>query len=150
MITAGAGISVDSGLPDYREIRVFEIYPMYESLGINYYDAANPVHFSDDPAFGWGFYAHRIDLRRRTMPHHGFRLLQGGSKGGEGLFCCKHQCGQSIPESRISRRQIYEIHGSIHHLQCLLPPAEDVWENTDYIAVDLTTMRAERFALFPL
>ena len=77
IITAGAGMGVDSGLPDYRGEKGFwKSYPMYEPLGINYYDAANPSHFSRDPAFGWGFYAHRIDLYRQTVPHRGFFLLQ--------------------------------------------------------------------------
>ncbi|NMB41379.1 MAG: NAD-dependent deacetylase [Firmicutes bacterium] len=146
VITAGAGIGVDSGLPDYRGDKGFwKSYPMYESLGINYYDAANPVHFSDDPAFGWGFYAHRIDLYRRTVPHHGFRLLQGWIKKGEkDYFVVTSNVDGQFQKAGFPEDKIYEIHGSIHHLQCCTPCSEDVWENTDYIAVDLTTMRAEK------
>src|SRR6266567_3182759 len=76
VITAGAGMGVDSGLPDFRGERGFwNAYPMYERLGINFVDAANPAHFARDPAFGWGFYGHRTNLYRATVPHAGFRLL---------------------------------------------------------------------------
>ena len=77
VITAGAGMGVDSGLPDFRGDKGFwNAYPMYERLGITFVGAANPDHFARDPAFGWGFYGHRTNLYRATVPHDGFRLLQ--------------------------------------------------------------------------
>ena len=46
VITAGAGMGVDSGLPDFRGDRGFwNAYPMYERLGLSFVDAANPAHF---------------------------------------------------------------------------------------------------------
>ena len=38
-------------------------------------DMANPTHFERDPAFGWGFYGHRLEMYRKTEPHRGFRIL---------------------------------------------------------------------------
>ena len=76
VITAGAGMGVDSGLPDFRGDRGFwNAYPMYERLGLSFVQAANPAHFEGDPAFGWGFYGHRTNLYRETVPHAGFALL---------------------------------------------------------------------------
>ncbi|MGZ8429763.1 MAG: NAD-dependent deacetylase, partial [Candidatus Deferrimicrobiaceae bacterium] len=49
VVTAGAGMGVDSGLPDFRGERGFwNAYPMYERLGISFVGAANPVHFLRD------------------------------------------------------------------------------------------------------
>ncbi len=77
VVTAGAGMGVDSGLPDFRGDQGFwNTYPMYEKLGLSFVQAANPEHFEDDPHFGWGFYGHRTNLYRSTEPHSGFRLLQ--------------------------------------------------------------------------
>jgi len=46
VITAGAGMGVDSGLPDFRGDHGFwNAYPMYRHLGINFVGAANPEHF---------------------------------------------------------------------------------------------------------
>ncbi|TEB16362.1 NAD-dependent deacetylase [Pelotomaculum sp. FP] len=76
VVTAGAGMGVDSGQPDFRGDRGFwKAYPMYERLGLSFVDAANPSHFQANPAFGWGFYGHRANLYRQTLPHHGFTLL---------------------------------------------------------------------------
>jgi NAD-dependent SIR2 family protein deacetylase len=76
IITAGAGIGVDSGLPDFRGNQGFwNAYPMYEKLGLSFVGAANPANFEDDPAFGWGFYGHRLNLYRETEPHDGFKII---------------------------------------------------------------------------
>ncbi len=43
VISTGAGMGVDSGLPDFRGDRGFwNAYPMYERLGLSFVDAANP------------------------------------------------------------------------------------------------------------
>jgi len=77
VVTAGAGMGVDSGLPDFRGDRGFwNAYPMYERLGLSFVQAANPEHFERDPAFGWGFYGHRTNLYRETVPHEGFPIIR--------------------------------------------------------------------------
>ena len=77
VVTAGAGMGVDSGLPDFRGPEGFwKAYPPYEKLGLTFVDAANPAHFESDPAFGWGFYGHRTNLYRATAPHAGFAILR--------------------------------------------------------------------------
>ena len=51
IITAGAGMGVDSGLPDFRGDHGFwNAYPMYRRLGLSFVQAANPEHFEQDPA----------------------------------------------------------------------------------------------------
>lgn len=151
VITAGAGAGVDSGLPDYRGEKGFwKSYPMYEPLGINYYDAANPVHFSSDPAFGWGFYAHRIDLYRHTTPHRGFFLLQEWIKRYKmEYFVVTSNVDGQFQKAGFPEDKIYEIHGSIHFLQCLRPCSDDIWENTEIVPVDLHTMRARKILRCP-
>ena len=46
IVTSGAGMGVDSGLPDFRGDQGFwNAYPMYAHLGISFIDAANPSNF---------------------------------------------------------------------------------------------------------
>ena len=151
IITAGAGAGVDSGLPDYRGEKGFwKSYPMYEPLGINYYDAANPVHFSNDPAFGWGFYAHRINLYRNTTPHKGFSLLQEWIEHYQmEYFIVTSNVDGQFQKAGFPEDKIYEVHGSIHFLQCLRPCSGAIWENTETIPVDLLTMRAQKILRCP-
>ena len=43
LITAGAGMGVDSGLPDFRGSQGFwKAYPPMEKLGISFPEASNP------------------------------------------------------------------------------------------------------------
>ena len=77
IIAAGAGMGVDSGLPDFRGNEGFwNAYPPFRHLGLKFTDLANPAWFHDDPPLAWGFYGHRLNLYRRTQPHAGFALLR--------------------------------------------------------------------------
>jgi NAD-dependent SIR2 family protein deacetylase len=151
VITTGAGMGVDSGLPDYRGEKGFwTAYPMYEPLGLNYYDAANPMHFDEDPAFGWGFYAHRIDLYRRTTPHRGFQLLQEWINRYEmDYFVITSNVDGQFQKAGFPSDKIYEVHGSIHYLQCTRPCSNAIWENKEDVPVDLSTMRAKKILRCP-
>src|SRR4028118_1532836 len=76
LITAGAGMGVDSGLPDFRGNEGFwKAYPPLQRLGISFVEMANPRWFHDDPHLAWGFYGHRLQLYRDTTPHQGFPIL---------------------------------------------------------------------------
>ncbi|MGE5664543.1 MAG: SIR2 family NAD-dependent protein deacylase [Deltaproteobacteria bacterium] len=146
IIVAGAGMGVDSGLPDFRGERGFwNAYPMYERLGISFVGAANPAHFQDDPAFGWGFYGHRTNLYRATEPHEGFRILRRWiARFGLAQFVATSNVDGQFQKAGFAEDRILEVHGSIHHLQCLAPCFGAIWPNREEIPVDLETMRALR------
>ncbi len=146
VITAGAGMGVDSGLPDFRGERGFwNAYPMYERLGISFVGAANPAHFDRDPAFGWGFYGHRTNLYRETLPHAGFSLLLDwcGRFGLDWFVVTSNVDGQ-FQKAGFDGESVLEVHGSIHFLQCTKPCSEAIWENNETITVDFATMRARQ------
>ncbi|EAT16807.1 NAD-dependent deacetylase [Desulfuromonas acetoxidans] len=151
VISTGAGMGVDSGLPDFRGDEGFwNAYPMYKNLGINFYDAANPIHFSRDPEFGWGFYGHRTNLYRETVPHNGFSLLQKwiNTLGLDSFVVTSNVDGQ-FQKAGFDVERIVEVHGSIHHLQCQRPCRRDIWRNNEEIPVDFTTMRAQHLPHCP-
>src|SRR4051812_32162378 len=88
LVTAGAGLGVDSGLPDFRGPEGFwRAYPGLKQSGLRFEQIANPEHFHTDPTLGWGFYGHRLKLYRETKPHDGFRiLLELGQSKPDGYF----------------------------------------------------------------
>ena len=144
VITAGAGMGVDSGLPDFRgEHGFWNAYPMYERLGISFAGAANPAHFDRDPAFGWGFYGHRTNLYRETTPHAGFAILLDWRKRfGLDCFVVTSNVDGQFQKAGFAEENVLEVHGSIHWLQCTKPCSGAIWENNETIPVEFTTMRA--------
>ena len=73
LITAGAGMGVDSGLPDFRGNKgLWKAYPPLEKLNFSFSDAANPYFFEKHPNLAWGFYGHRLNLYKNTLPHKGY------------------------------------------------------------------------------
>jgi len=151
VITSGAGMGVDSGLPDFRGNQGFwNAYPMYERLGLSFIQAANPEHFEQDPHFGWGFYGHRTNLYRNTVPHVGFHLLKAWSdQFSLPTFIATSNVDGQFQKAGFEEDQILEVHGSIHHLQCTTPCSQDIWLNQETIDIDESTMRAHTTPLCP-
>jgi NAD-dependent SIR2 family protein deacetylase len=144
VITAGAGMGVDSGLPDFRGDKGFwNAYPMYARLGLSFVQAANPSHFERDPHFAWGFYGHRTNLYRNITPHQGFAILKEWIK----RFKLEHFVVTSNVDGHFQTAgfdpdHVWEVHGSIHHLQCTVCCSDTIWPNQHTFAIDPTTMRA--------
>ena len=151
VVTAGAGMGVDSGLPDFRGDQGFwKAYPPYERLGISFVDAANPVHFERDAAFGWGFYGHRARLYRETTPHQGFAiLLDWIERFRLPSFVVTSNVDGQFQKAGFAPERILEVHGSIHHLQCTEPCSGSIWRNDEDVPVDEATMRARRIPRCP-
>lgn len=145
VVTAGAGMGVDSGLPDFRGVKGFwNAYPMYERLGINFVEAANPVHFATDSAFGWGFYGHRANLYRDTAPHAGFQiLLDWAARYNLDYFVATSNVDGHFQRAGFSEDRVYEVHGSILYMQCLTPCSDEIWESDEVVTVDHGSMRAQ-------
>jgi NAD-dependent SIR2 family protein deacetylase len=144
IITAGAGMGVDSGLPDFRGTQGFwNSYPPYARLGISFEEAANPEHFERDPAFGWGFYGHRTNLYRATVPHEGFHILQAWiERNRAASFVVTSNVDGQFQKAGYPEARILEVHGSIHWLQCTKPCSRRIWANHEEIPVNRETMRA--------
>jgi NAD-dependent SIR2 family protein deacetylase len=145
LITAGAGIGVDSGLPDFRGNQGFwKAYPPFARLGLSFIDMANPSWFATDPELAWGFYGHRMKLYRSTVPHPGFDLLKSwGDQLPDGCFVFTSNVDGQFQRAGFARDQIVECHGSIHHLQCSRPCSPDIWPADEAdVEIDEETMRA--------
>ncbi|GEL17443.1 NAD-dependent protein deacetylase [Pseudonocardia asaccharolytica DSM 44247 = NBRC 16224] len=142
LICAGAGMGVDSGLPDFRGPEGFwRAYPPYRALGLRFEELADPVHFADDPELAWGFYGHRLGLYRSTVPHEGFGVLRAWARRPVRVFTSNVD-GQ-FQRAGFADDVVAECHGSIHHLQCLTGCGQQVWPaDGASVQVDPMTMRA--------
>jgi NAD-dependent SIR2 family protein deacetylase len=147
LIGAGAGMGVDSGLPDFRGNRGFwNAYPPFEKMGLNFIDLANPRWFTSDPTLAWGFYGHRLNLYRATEPHGGFSILRGwAERMGQGAFVFTSNVDGHFQRAGFHPHQIVEIHGSIEWLQCTRECGKELFAadpGNNGIVVDEATMRA--------
>ncbi len=110
---------------------------------MSYMDAASADHFENNPEFGWGFNGHRLQLYRETKPHRGFEiLLDWISRFDLDWFSVTSNVDGHFQKSGFDVDRIYEVHGSLHYLQCLKMCRTDVWENNDRIDVDGDSLRA--------
>ncbi len=129
LITSGAGMGVDSGLPDFRGAEGFwKAYPALAKAGIHFQEIASPESFRNHPRLAWGFYGHRLSLYRRTLPHFGFRiLLELADTMPHGAFVFTSNVDGQFQKAGFRDSEICEAHGSIHHMQCLNGCAGDIW-----------------------
>ncbi len=140
MVTAGAGMGVDSGLPDFRGDEGFwRAYPALR--GRSFEDMANPRWFVEDPPTAWGFYGHRLHLYRDTLPHDGFAVLRAWAAHRPTFVVTSNVDGQ-FQAAGFPADAVWEVHGSIHHLQ-RVDGRGAIWSAAGVsVAVDTAAVRA--------
>jgi NAD-dependent SIR2 family protein deacetylase len=144
LISAGAGMGVDSGLPDFRGDEGFwKAYPPYAALGLSFPELANPRWFTSDPALAWGFYGHRLNLYRATVPHPGFApLARWAARVPLGGFVYTSNVDGQFQRAGFDPRRIVECHGAIEVFQCLDRCCELFPAPSEEITVDPASFRA--------
>jgi NAD-dependent SIR2 family protein deacetylase len=153
LITAGAGMGVDSGLPDFRGDEGFwRAYPPLKDLGISFSQMANPSWFDTDPTLAWAFYGHRLALYRETVPHRGFNILLDyvQNKKNSDYFIYTSNVDGQFQKAGFDDQKIMECHGSIHHLQCSQNCTEEIYSaNSTEVEIDMESFKAKDIPLCP-
>lgn len=146
LIGAGAGMGVDSGLPDFRGDEGFwNAYPPYRHLNCSFVEMANPHWFERDIHFAWGFYGHRRNLYRDTQPHQGFSLLlKWAQQRPHGGFVYTSNVDTQFQRAGFAEEQVVECHGTIEWCQCLEGCGAPIFEaGPETVEIDEQTMRAK-------
>lgn len=129
VIAAGAGMGVDSGLPDFRGSEgLWRAYPALRRAGLEFTRIASPRAFQEQPALAWGFYGHRLRLYRDTVPHEGFGVLRRwAGRMEKGYFVYTSNVDGQFQRAGFSADAIMECHGSLHWLQCMDACSSRLW-----------------------
>jgi NAD-dependent SIR2 family protein deacetylase len=145
LVAAGAGMGVDSGMPDFRSDGGFwRTYPVFADRGLHFEDLASPRWFAEDPAVAWGFYGHRQALYDATTPHAGFGILKGWcDRATGGWFVYTSNVDGHFQRAGFDEDRVVECHGNIFKLQCRAPCHEALWPAAPpWPDVDPETVRA--------
>ena len=145
LIAAGAGMGVDSGLPDFRGDEGFwKAYPPFRQAGLNFMSLANPRLFETHPDLAWGFYGHRLNLYRGTKPHIGYSILK--RLGESTRFGCRvltSNVDGAFVAAGFDPTHVAEVHGALSHLQCTDGCGVGLLDSSaTHVDVDHATFRA--------
>jgi NAD-dependent deacetylase len=110
VVLTGAGISTESGIPDFRSPT--GIWAEYDPMEYATIDA-----FRRDPVKVWQFYALRFEVLTRAEPNAGHRALAELERRG----LVDAVITQNIDglHERAGSRDVVEVHGSIRTASCL-------------------------------
>jgi NAD-dependent deacetylase len=109
VVLTGAGISTESGIPDFRSAGgIWERYDPYE--------VGNIDSLRRDPARVWEFYALRLDALGQAEPNDGHHALAELEKHG----WIRAIVTQNVDglHQRAGSREVVEVHGSLGEAQC--------------------------------
>jgi hypothetical protein len=121
VITAGAGMGVDSSLPDFRGRSGF-----WNAEGGRFVDLSTPWAFQEHPHRAWGFYGHFLNLCRAASPHEGFQVLRRLARRLPTWVLTSNVDGH-FQKAGFDADRIVECHGSLSQLQCSKRRSKDLW-----------------------
>ena len=144
VIAAGAGLGVESGLPDFRGPNgLWRQYPGLARRRLKFQEIANPAAFKRTPELAWGFYGHRLLTYRAVKPHAGFALMRHWAEATvHGCAVFTSNVDGQFQKAGYGQQPIMECHGSLHFLQCATPCTDLIWPADDFLpGVDADTSR---------
>ena len=106
----GAGISTESGIPDFRSPT--GVWAKFDPM-----EYATISAFRQDPEKVWTFYAPRFSMLRDAQPNHAHRALAALEE--RGLLRAVVTQNIDLLHERAGSRDVVEVHGSIRESLCL-------------------------------
>ena len=152
VVTAGAGMGVDSGLPDFRGDRGFwKAYPPYERLGLSFIGRGEPGPLRPTTRSSAG--GSTATGRTCTGRPRRTRASGSSSTGRRGstsrCFVVTSNVDGQFQKAGFPEERVLEVHGSIHHLQCTTPCSPAIWTNGETLEIELATMRSRQVPRCP-
>lgn len=137
LITAGAGMSVDSGLPDFRSSGGFwNAYPQLQKTGLTFAQIATPQVYQDYPDIAYWFFGHRLNQYRNAILHEGYQILKRwGEAKPNGYFVFTSNVDGQFQKAGFDHKRICEIHGTLHRLQCMKNCKGLTWSSDEFMLI---------------
>lgn len=121
VILAGAGMGVDSGIPDFRgKSGVWTTYPFFKQENMSVYDIFVPKMFVEHPEAAWGLCGMGLKMFRETEPHALFPYLKEiAERMKNGYFVFTSNVDGQFQKAGFDSDSVFECHGSMHYVQTL-------------------------------
>lgn len=136
IIAAGAGMSVDSGLPDFRGSH--GLWTSMLPAGMSERDIGSLTQgdiFRRDPLAAWRFYSRALQACTQTVPHTGYQmLLRWAQSTRHGAFVYTSNVDGHFQRAGFAEERVVECHGSINFMQCSRPCSPAIWSSSDLAA----------------
>ena len=134
LITAGAGMSVDSGLPDFRSVGGFwNAYPPFQAMGLGFSQVATPNFYLEHTEEAYWFFAHRLIQYRNAIPHEGYQILKRwGEQMKHGYFVFTSNVDGHFQKAGFDNKRIYEVHGTLERMQCFHNCQGRSWSSAEF------------------
>jgi NAD-dependent deacetylase len=116
VVLSGAGMSTESGIPDFRSTG-----GLWEQ--VDPYEVASIDAFRRDPLHVWRWYGPRVGMLTAAEPNEGHRALAELERSGH----VRAVATQNIDalHTRAGSADVLELHGSIRRFDCLACGSED-------------------------
>lgn len=126
LIGAGAGLGVDSGLPDYRgTLGYWTQNPEWEEM-------ASGQWFIQKPAQAWEVMREKTEWFARALPHAGYDALRSmAGRMSRGAHVYTSNVDAHFTRAGFHPDSVLECHGSMFFLQCASMCSREVWEVED-------------------
>ena len=121
LIVAGAGLGIDSGLPDYRGPHgLWNTWHPAKSLNMTYESLSTHELFIENPSLAWGFQTFLTQLYHDLDPHEGYYDLLNicKYKFKNNYFVLTSNVDSQFLKSGFDENKLYEVHGTKRLWQC--------------------------------
>jgi NAD-dependent SIR2 family protein deacetylase len=128
----GAGMSVDSGIPDYRSSGGWyrENGP-FTRIGKTAFMMFMRSELEADWNRAWGLLGFQQAVISRAKPHAGYALLAGEAVKNPCTFVLTSNVDELALRAGFPPERVHQCHGSIFRLQCSIPCCRETWPMPD-------------------
>tara|TARA_B100000886_G_C20419012_1_gene490580 strand:- start:313 stop:1212 length:900 start_codon:yes stop_codon:yes gene_type:complete len=122
LIVAGAGMGIDSGLPDYRGPNgLWNTWHPAKELNLTYEKLSTHEQFLENPELAWGFQTYLTMLYHKLEPHDGYKLLlkMAKEKFNNNYFVITSNVDSQFLKAGFDSNKLYEVHGTKRLWQCI-------------------------------
>ena len=122
LVVAGAGLGIDSGLPDYRGPNgLWNTWHPARELNMTYEQLSTHENFLEKPDLAWGFQSYLTNLYYKLDPHQGYYDLLNIAmdKFNNNYFVITSNVDSQFLKSGFNPEKLYEVHGTKRLWQCI-------------------------------